>query len=108
RSGIQIVRDFQEVPPIPMDRHKLLQIFVNLASNARHALEEAGRRDRRLVLSLAVNDDSRVKITFAHNGVGIPAENLTRICSHGFTTKPNGHGFGLHSAALAAREMGGS
>ena len=42
------------------------------------------------------------------NGVGIPPENLTRIFSHGFTTRPNGHGFGLHLGALNAREMGGS
>jgi signal transduction histidine kinase len=49
-----------------------------------------------------------VRIEIADNGVGIPAENLTRIFSHGFTTRKHGHGFGLHSAALAAREMGGT
>jgi two-component system NtrC family sensor kinase len=39
--------------------------------------------------------------------VGIAPENLTRIFSHGFTTRTDGHGFGLHSAALAAQQMGG-
>jgi signal transduction histidine kinase len=42
------------------------------------------------------------------NGIGIPPENLTRIFSHGFTTRPDGHGFGLHIGAINAREMGGS
>ena len=42
------------------------------------------------------------------NGWGIPRENLARIFAHGFTTKPDGHGFGLHTSALAATEMGGS
>ena len=42
------------------------------------------------------------------NGVGIPAENLQRIFSFGFTTKRDGHGFGLHSSAVAAQEMDGS
>ena len=42
------------------------------------------------------------------NGIGIPPENLTRIFNHGFTTRKDGHGFGLHSGALAAKEMGGS
>ena len=42
------------------------------------------------------------------HGVGIPAENLTRIFSHGFTTRRQGHGFGLHSSALAVRDLGGS
>ena len=40
--------------------------------------------------------------------MGIAPDNLTRIFQHGFTTKKDGHGFGLHSGANAAREMGGS
>jgi signal transduction histidine kinase len=54
------------------------------------------------------NGDDRVKISVMDNGVGISQNNLTRIFNHGFTTKKDGHGFGLHSGALAAREMGGS
>ena len=50
----------------------------------------------------------RIKIAVIDNGIGIPPENLTRIFNHGFTTRKDGHGFGLHSGALAAREMGGS
>ena len=50
----------------------------------------------------------RVKIVVSDNGIGIPPENLTRIFNHGFTTKKDGHGFGLHSGANAAKEMGGS
>jgi signal transduction histidine kinase len=42
------------------------------------------------------------------NGVGISPENLTRIFNHGFTTRKKGHGFGLHSSVLTAKEMGGS
>jgi signal transduction histidine kinase len=49
-----------------------------------------------------------VTITVIDNGVGIPPENLTRIFNHGFTTRKGGHGFGLHSSALAAKELGGS
>jgi signal transduction histidine kinase len=56
----------------------------------------------------AVRERGRVKISVTDNGVGITAENLTRIFAHGFTTRKNGHGFGLHSGALAARELGGS
>ncbi|HYG35278.1 MAG TPA: ATP-binding protein [Clostridia bacterium] len=40
--------------------------------------------------------------------MGISAENLSRICEHGFTTKKDGHGFGLHSGAIAAKELGGA
>lgn len=50
----------------------------------------------------------RVRLVVADNGVGIPKENLERIFAHGFTTRKTGHGFGLHSAANAAAELGGS
>jgi C4-dicarboxylate-specific signal transduction histidine kinase len=60
-----------------------------------------------VIIRTAVEND-RVKIVVLDNGVGIPAQNLTRIFSHGFTTRKEGHGFGLHSGAIAARELGGS
>ncbi|HVH46082.1 MAG TPA: ATP-binding protein [Labilithrix sp.] len=49
-----------------------------------------------------------MRFEVADNGEGIAKENLTRIFTHGFTTKPGGHGFGLHASALAAQEMGGA
>ena len=49
-----------------------------------------------------------MKISYIDNGIGIPADNLTRIFGHGFTTRKEGHGFGLHSGALAAKELGGA
>jgi signal transduction histidine kinase len=95
------------VPPVNIDKHKILQILVNLIRNAKHACQESERPDRRLTVRLA-GVAGRIKITVADNGVGIPPENLTRIFNHGFTTRKDGHGFGLHSGALAAKEMGGS
>ena len=54
------------------------------------------------------NGGDRVRIDVIDNGIGIPGENLTKIFNHGFTTRRNGHGFGLHSGALSAKELGGS
>ena len=90
-----------------MERHKVLQILVNLIRNAQHACDESPRVDSRIILKVAASGD-RVRLSVSDNGVGIPSENLKRIFGHGFTTKKEGHGFGLHSAALAAKEMGGS
>ena len=108
RHGILVVRDYQEVPVISIDKHKILQILVNLIRNAKYAMDAAARRDKRLTVSLHLTPENMVKISVTDNGIGISQENLTRIFSHGFTTKRDGHGFGLHSGALAAREMGGS
>ncbi len=108
RHGIDVVCEFGPAPAVAVDKHKVLQILVNLIRNAKHAVEEANSEDRRMHVSIAKVDDEFVQIAIRDNGVGIPPENLTRIFQLGFTTKKNGHGFGLHSAANAAREMGGS
>ncbi|MBA4388493.1 MAG: hypothetical protein C0404_10965 [Verrucomicrobia bacterium] len=107
RHGVEIVREYGNVPPMNLDKHRILQILVNLVRNAKHACEDSGRVDRRLTLRVA-GGDGRVRISVVDNGVGIPPENVTRIFNHGFTTRKGGHGFGLHSSALAAQEMGGS
>jgi C4-dicarboxylate-specific signal transduction histidine kinase len=107
RHTVQVRREFANLPPINVDKHKTLQILLNLISNAKHACDASGREDKQLTIR-AANGGSTVKISISDNGVGIPSENLTRIFNHGFTTKKNGHGFGLHSGANAAKEMGGS
>jgi len=107
RHGVEVVREFEQVPPMNAEKHKILQILVNLLSNAKYSCEESERPDKRLTVRVA-NGGGRVRISVIDNGVGIPLENLTRIFNHGFTTRKDGHGFGLHSGALAAKEMGGT
>jgi two-component system, NtrC family, sensor kinase len=107
RHGIGIRQQFDAVPLVRVDKHKVLQILINLLRNAKYAMEDSGGDTKWLTLGVCLNGD-RVKISVADNGIGIAPENLTRIFGHGFTTRRNGHGFGLHSGALAAREMGGS
>ncbi len=107
RLGIRVVREFEVVPRMLVCRHKVLLILVNLIRNAQFALGASGNTDR--VLTIRVGKEGEVaKIQVIDNGIGIPPENLTRIFEHGFTTRKGGHGFGLHSGALAAKEMGGS
>jgi len=108
RHGILVVREYQEIPVMSLDKHKVLQILVNLIRNAKYAMDAAAKRDKRLTVSISLTAQNIVQISVSDNGIGITQENLTRIFSHGFTTKRDGHGFGLHSGALAAREMGGS
>ena len=89
-------------------KQKLLQIVVNLISNAKYACMESGNENHQLTVSLRRTGEDRVSIEVRDNGIGIAAENLTRIFAHGFTTRKEGHGFGLHGAALAAKELDGS
>jgi signal transduction histidine kinase len=85
-----------------------LQILINLLRNAKYALDEVKRADKRITVSIFAVNERNAHIVIADNGIGISEENLTRIFAHGFTTRQEGHGFGLHSGALAARAMGGS
>jgi PAS domain S-box-containing protein len=107
RHGVTLRREFSEVPPITVDKHKVLQILVNLVRNAKYACDESGRSDKLLTLRIE-RAPAGVRICVIDNGVGIPAENMARLFTHGFTTRASGHGFGLHSGALAAQELGGS
>lgn len=107
RHHIELVRDYEPMPRVITDRHKLLQILVNLISNARHALRENGAAPARLTVRLHRSGD-RVELAVEDTGVGITSENLARVFEHGFTTRSDGHGFGLHASANAAHELGGS
>jgi PAS domain S-box-containing protein len=108
RHEVRVERDFQPVPLVLGERAKILQILVNLIRNAKYACDDGRPVDKCMTLRLRSADGSRVQLIVEDNGVGIPAENLTRIFQHGFTTRATGHGFGLHSAANAAKEMKGT
>ena len=106
RHGVKVVRDFDNVPKANVDRHKILQILINLLRNAKYACDDSGKADKLVTLRLTSRNE-RIIISVTDNGVGISKENSARIFNHGFTTRKNGHGFGLHGSALAAKEMGG-
>lgn len=108
RHRVEVIREYRShLPRVNVDRHKVLQILINLLRNAKYALDAGNPPQRRLVVRVEHGDAGKVTIRIRDNGAGIAPENLTRIFALGFTTKKDGHGFGLHSAANAAREMGG-
>ena len=113
KHGVTVVRDYDDLPELLIEKQKLLQVLVNLLRNAKDAMTEGQKADRTLRIGIKKAEDlesgeQRVQIVMQDNGVGISEENLTKIFSHGFTTKKDGHGFGLHTCANACKEMGGS
>jgi len=107
RHEVKVERHLAPLPQVMTDKHKVLMILVNLISNAKYALDSAPVGQRCLTLRLEAPAADRVRIEVRDNGMGIEPELLTRIFQHGFTTRDEGHGFGLHSSALAAQELGG-
>jgi len=107
RHIVRVVRDYTPVQSISVDKHKVLQIVVNLLHNAKYACDAGGQSDKVVTVRIGPAGPERVRIEVADNGVGIDPEYLTKIFSLGYTTRKGGHGFGLHSGAIAAKEMGG-
>lgn len=107
RHGVAVVCEYMDTPLIATEKHKVLQILVNLISNAKYSLDACSHNNKQITLRIAT-DPLGLQVHICDNGIGIPHENLTKIFAHGFTTREDGHGFGLHSSALAAQELGGS
>jgi signal transduction histidine kinase len=107
RHGVSVKCDYESVPEIVAEKHKILQILVNLLRNAKYACEASEKAEKQVVIKIAKKPDG-VQLAVSDNGIGIHPEHMPRIFTHGFTTKKDGHGFGLHSGALAAKELGGA
>ncbi len=110
KHQITVTRDYAKLPPIVVDKHLVLQILVNLISNAKHAMKAFPDRPHHLTLGIhqSGTKDGVVGLQVSDNGMGIKLDDRTRIFTQGFTTKEGGHGFGLHNGALCAKVMGGS
>ncbi|AXA54131.1 ATP-binding protein [Pseudomonas thivervalensis] len=105
---ISVVRNLAETPLLRLDKHRVLLILINLIKNASRAMGDRSEPAPQILLQSEIPQDDTLVIKVIDNGEGIAPENLTRIFAHGFTTRKDGHGFGLHSCVLAAMEMGGS
>jgi len=107
-ARIEVRREIESLPSVLIDRHRVLQILVNLVSNAKHALmDREGDEPRVLRIAVRADGGRDLVIEIEDNGVGIDADVLTKIFNHGFTTRREGHGFGLHNSANAAQAMDG-
>ena len=111
KQGVKLIREYGQVSAAMLDQHRVLQILINLIRNAIRATGGMSDREPQLTLRITIQTQEpspTIRFEVIDNGCGIAPENLTRIFSYGFTTRQDGHGFGLHSAANAAKEMGGA
>ena len=108
RHQVTVVRRFSTAQTVQLDKVRVLLILVNLISNAKAAMAAVASHSRVVTVSTEMTERGILRIQVADVGEGIRPEHLALIFTHGFTTRNDGHGFGLHSCALAAREMGGT
>ena len=107
RHHVVVEKNYEDLPEVVVDKHKVLQILLNFINNAKYACSDSDKLEKIITLGIYKGQGDTFCLSVADNGIGIEPENLNRIFQHGFTTRKTGHGFGLHSGALAAKEMGG-
>lgn len=105
--NIDIQHSYKNIPTITLDRHKLMQILVNLIRNAKDSLVES-KVEKPTILITVQKESDFILIQVDDNGLGMDEEVLAKLFSFGFTTKKDGHGFGLHSCSIEAKNLGGS
>ncbi len=108
KHGVDVVRDFAPVPAAKLERLKLVQVIDNLVKNAVESMKEETESKRVLTVRVGCPRPDFALVSVSDTGLGIKPDNLQKIFNYGFTTKHHGNGFGLHSAANAMAEMGGS
>jgi NO-binding membrane sensor protein with MHYT domain len=106
-NNICINKHYGDLKTVKLDKIKLLQVFVNLLRNAKDALMESAQTEKHILIHTAMLNNEKILIEITDNGIGISPKNLNRIFNYGFTTKASGHGFGLHTSALAINTLGG-
>lgn len=103
------MESLEPVPKVHIDPGRLMQVLLNLLSNAREAIARASRPGRVVVRTGAARDEggSWVTIDVIDDGPGIPEAFLARIFEPFFTTREGGTGYGLYLAAQILKEQSG-
>jgi DNA-binding LacI/PurR family transcriptional regulator/signal transduction histidine kinase len=104
---IAVVKNYRAIAPVHVQRAKLAHVFDHLLRNAEESLQESRDDDRRVTVDIGADEAGAAYVRIHDNGEGIAAENLTRIFGHGFTTRKQRLGIGLHYCANSMTEMGG-
>jgi len=101
-----IEKQYGKINLVRIDKVKLLQVMANILRNAKDAVMESSNKDKIISIKTSIIQD-KILIEISDNGIGILPKDTNKIFNYGFTTKKSGHGFGLHTSALAINVMGG-
>lgn len=107
KRHVVLKQNFNQVNPVVVNASKLIHVVINLLKNAVEAMEKTPNNQRILQISID-GDQDKVVLKIKDHGMGISAENMPKMFTHGFTTKKQGHGFGLHYCARTIEAMGGT
>lgn len=107
-QGIQVIREYGDLPQVVFDKHQILQVMVALIRNACQAMESTSTKNLTVRIKQINGPPDSIRLEVQDSGVGVLPEDLTRIFNQGFTTKRGGRGMSLHNGALMAKNLNGA
>ena len=106
RHGVKIIKEYKELPQLYVDKHKALQVIINIISNAKHALVDSDNEIRNIIIVIG-EQEGMARLEVRDTGIGIDKGDIHHLFEYGFKKRRDGHGFGLHHSAIVANELGG-
>jgi PAS domain S-box-containing protein len=106
KNQITLVNNSAQDLTVFTNKARLTHVIINIVKNAIEAMEGSARFNRVITIE-SKKDITSTYIIFSDKGEGIAKENLALIFNHGFTTKKEGRGFGLHACANSMTELKG-
>lgn len=105
RDNIRVHTEFGTLA-VSSQKAKLTHVLINLIKNAVEAMAPFPEDQRVLAIWSGMDEHGQVFLSIKDSGVGLNEEQMANLFAHGFTTKANGHGFGLHYCLNTMEEMG--
>lgn len=99
-------RVYGQLPEIQLQPNKFIHVIINILKNAEEAMFADTGRERIITIRTSATE-SFVQVEIKDTGHGVTKKEMEQIFTYGYTTKPDGHGFGLHSCANYITEMKG-
>jgi signal transduction histidine kinase len=102
--------DIELEPDLPVtlgDRIQLQQVILNLVLNGIESMSGVNDRPRRLMIRSRTQDEDQISISVTDNGIGVSAENMSRLFEPFFTTRSQGIGMGLAISRSIIEAHGG-
>ncbi|WP_149498085.1 ATP-binding protein [Roseiconus lacunae] len=106
---VRVEFEYDSNLPIWTDRSLLLQVLINVITNAGSACHEFTQSDQTPTLKVdIIKTKSAARVRFRDNGCGMDKATLSRVFAAHFTTRSSGSGLGLHFCANAMKRLGGA
>lgn len=93
QHGIKIIKDYGDDSVMYFDKHKAMQVIINLINNAKYALIDSDKKAKTINIVIK-SDEDKISINVIDNGVGIASEDMPNLFEYGFKKRREGHGYG--------------